>query len=141
MLTKKQTEYEQAILDRLSKYLKKTDSELCDFFGIRPNPLTGKYPNNVRGLIVSRMLDFDLNPDKAKEMKDFGISRYTIRIEKNGKIKESVSLPPTIEFKELAKESWDSSTLKEYLSNVRYLFIVFKKTDTESQGQLCRVTK
>lgn len=132
MLTEEQRVYEESILNQLSKFLEKTDSELCDYFAIRANPLTGRYPNNVRGLIVNRMLDFDLNPEKSKEMRDFGISRYSIRVEQNGTIKESLSLPPTIVFKKLANETWDSSTLKNYLLDARYLFIVFKKINDGS---------
>jgi len=131
MITKKQSEYESSILNRLSQFVGKTDSQLCGYFRIRPNPLTGKYPYNVRGTVVSRMLDFDLNPDKAKEMRDFDITRYTIRVEKNDKIKENLSFP-TFKFGDIISESWDSSTLKNYLINIRYLFIVFKKVDDNS---------
>jgi len=131
MLTQKQRVYEESVLNRLSKFLGKTDVELYEYFKIRPNPLTGLYPNNGRGIIVNRMLDFDLNPDKAQEMRDFNITRYTIRVEQNGKVRESLSFPD-FKFEDIVSETWDNSKLKSYLTNVRYLFIVFKKIDDVS---------
>lgn len=131
MLTQTQSDYEESILNRLSDFIGKNDLELCDYFRIRPNPLTNEYPYNMRGLIVSRMLDFDLHPEKAKEMRSFGITRYTIRVEKNGNIRESLSFP-YFKFEDIVSETWDDSTLKNYLSNVRYLFVVFKKNDDNS---------
>ncbi|WP_334333624.1 hypothetical protein [Companilactobacillus sp. HBUAS59544] len=131
MLTQKQSMYEEDVLNRLSKYLGKTDLELYEYFKVRPNPLTGAYPNNVRGIVVNRMLDFDLKPEKAKEMRDFNITRYTLRVEKNGKIKESLSLPD-FKFEDIVNETWEDCTLKNYLVNKRYLFIVFKSVDENS---------
>lgn len=126
MLTQKQSVYEEEILNRLSQFLGKTDTELCEYFSIRPNPITGEYSKKVRGTIVNRMLDFDLNSDKSREMRDFNITRYTIRVENSGKIKESLSFPD-FKFGDISLETWNDSKLRTYLINTRYLFIVFKK--------------
>jgi len=64
MLTQKQRVYEESVLNRLTKFLGKTDVELYEYFKIRPNPLTGLYPNNGRGIIVNRMFKYVLSFDQ-----------------------------------------------------------------------------
>lgn len=50
----------------------------------------------------------------------------TIQLKENGKPQEAMSFAP-IDFKEIVKETWETSTFKKYIDG-RFLFFVFKKT-------------
>jgi hypothetical protein len=68
----------------------------------------------------------------AQEFEKANIVVKTIRIGKNNKIKESMSFP-TFRFKELVEEEWDTSIFGTYLSETRFLFVVYKY---DEQGNL-----
>lgn len=119
--------FEQQLLRKISPFLGKMDEDLFEHFYIKPNPVSGKYPKNVNGIIVNRMLDVDINEGIKEKIKNYGISIRTLRLEKNNRIKQSVSLP-NIHFEDIVNESWENSTLKQYLELTRYLFVVLKKT-------------
>ena len=53
------------------------------------------------------------------------ITVRSIRMELNGRIKESLSLAP-FEFNELVNESWNNSQLLNYLEETRFLFAAYK---------------
>lgn len=50
----------------------------------------------------------------------------TIQLKENGKPQEAMSFAP-IDFEEIVKETWETSTFKKYIDG-RFLFFVFKKT-------------
>ena len=51
-----------------------------------------------------------------------------IRLEENGSIKESSSLPQ-MKLKEFINEEWEESKLRSYFEETKFLFVVFKKMD------------
>jgi DNA mismatch repair protein MutH len=59
----------------------------------------------------------------AEEFEKANVKVKAIRIEANGKNKESISFP-TFKYKELANESWDTSFIHEYFSTTK--FVIFK---------------
>ena len=52
----------------------------------------------------------------------------TIRINKNGSIKESMSFP-TFKFTEIINENWKDSELREMFNTTKFMFAVFKEYD------------
>ena len=62
----------------------------------------------------------------AAEFEKANIVVKTIRIEKNGKNRESMSFAP-FKFKELVNEEWEESTVFDYFDTTQFLFVVFEK--------------
>lgn len=115
---------EKYVVDRINEYRGCSVKELCWKFDIIPD----KKPKNLEAMLAFRMLGVKGN--HAEEFVKAGIVVKTIRIEKNSRIKESMSFP-TFRFKELIEEEWDDSTFGNYLRETRFLFVVYKYDDSE----------
>lgn len=83
-------------------------------------------PKNLAAIIAYKMLGITGN--KAEEFVKANIVLKTIRIERNNRIKESMSFP-TFKFTDLIKEKWEDSTFGNYLRETRFFFVVFKYND------------
>lgn len=110
--------FENQILKRLKAYVGLSVDELCLRYEISTNA------KNLGAMLAYRMLGIKSN--SAEEFVKANIAVKTIRIEKNGKIKENMSFP-TIQFTELANEEWEDSTFGNYLRETRFLFVVFQR--------------
>lgn len=113
--------FQELILSKINKYIGMSDEQLCQLFN-RPHNNNKAQWNDL----AFRMLGIKSN--QAAEFEKANIVVKTIRIEKNGKNKESMSLPP-FKFKELVKEEWETSTLFQYLDETQFLFVVYTKVD------------
>lgn len=129
----KQT-FEQLIKNKINQHRGKTDKILCNEFGVsKPKS------NNLKGLwsiLAYRMLGIKSN--RAEEFEKANIEVKTIRIEENGKMKESISFP-SIKLKDLPTTDWEESTLFDDLESKRYLFVVFKKRGGNYYLQGCQL--
>ena len=68
------------------------------------------------------------NVNRSEEFIKAGLTMKTIRLSKNGRLKESMSFE-NIDYQEVfANENWTESRLYELFSS-RFLFVVFKETD------------
>lgn len=119
--------FEEHILGKLSKNI-----------GIEDNVLFAKYFENATvaelkaikqskgrySNLAFRMLGIKSN--KAEEFIKANIVVKAIRIDLNGKIKESMSFPTFI-IKGLIKEKWENSTVRNYFEETKFLFVTFKK--------------
>lgn len=112
--------FEECITDRLSKYYGKTQSALKAEFHIDSNA------KNINELILSKMLGIKGKIAHTEEFQNAGIIPKTIRIQKNGHIKESMSFP-TFQFTEIIKENWDGSEFRNYIEPVKFLFVIFRE--------------
>lgn len=81
---------------------------------------------NINELILARILGVSGKITKTKEFLDANIIPKTIRIQKNGHIKESMSFP-TFKFTDIVKEEWEESELRTYLEPAKFLFVVFRE--------------
>ncbi|MGI6510063.1 MAG: MutH/Sau3AI family endonuclease [Erysipelotrichaceae bacterium] len=70
----------------------------------------------------------EVSNNQAEEFVKANIVVKTIRIEENGKNKESMSFP-TFKFKELVEETWEESTIYNYFETTKFLFVVFTKKE------------
>lgn len=109
--------FESYVVDKLAAYKGKSVDELKKEFNIIS---TAK---NSGAMIAYKILGIKGN--KAAELESAGVLVKTIRIQHNGKIKESMSFPP-FRFLDLVTESWEDSTFGNALRDSRFLFIVYR---------------
>lgn len=112
-------DFEKYVTSKISEYKDYTVEELCNRFGIDAK----KKPKNLEAMLAYRILG--IKGDHAEEFEKANVIVKTIRIGKNNKIKESMSFP-AFKFKDLIKEEWETSTFGTYLSETRFLFVVYK---------------
>lgn len=110
--------FEELIVDKINTYHGKSDVQLSSEFDVKPGA------KSFWSSLAYRMLGIKSN--RAEEFEKANIEVKTIRLEENGKMKQSISFPNII-LKELAKEEWEESNFRNDLSSKRYLFVVFKK--------------
>lgn len=113
---------ESYVVNQIAKYKGKTQDELCDILGVDK----AKKPKNLGAMLAFRMLHVKGN--NAEEFVKANIVVKTIRIGKNGKIKEHMSFP-TFKFNELVKEEWEDSDFYNLLSSTKFLFVVYQEND------------
>lgn len=112
---------EDYICEKINSYRGKSDKELCEIFDMKYDEKKAQWIS-----LAFRMLG--LKSNKAEELAKANIIVKAIRIEENGTMKESSSLP-TITFKELVNEKWEDSTLYQYFDEKKFLFVIYKKID------------
>ena len=111
--------FEDYVVKKIGNYKGRSVDELVVEFDVDST----KKPKNLEALLAYRILGIKNN--RAEEFEKANIVVKTIRIGKNGKIKESMSFP-TFKFKELIKEEWGESTFGNYLRETRFLFVIYK---------------
>ena len=108
----------------INKYKGKTQKELMNEFGLKSNA------KNINNIIISRMFNVKSKLAETEEFQKAKIIPKTIRIEENGRIKESISFP-YFKYTELVKQDWENSDLKEELETTKYMFFIFKMDNGE----------
>lgn len=116
-------EIEEYLISNLSVYIGEKDKYIKKIFGIENS-------SNKSTWVELAYKMADVSSNKKQELLDNNIVIKTIRINKNGKIKENMSFP-TIQFKELVRENWNESYIHCYFRNTKFLFIVYKESDFE----------
>ena len=111
---------EQYIVDRVSPYYGLSQQSLKEHFNIKS---TAK---NINEIILGCMLNIKGRIAQTDEFQKAGIVPKTIRVQKNGKIKEHMDFP-TFEFKKIVQESWEESALYNYLAPTKFLFVIFQE--------------
>lgn len=64
--------------------------------------------------------------DRVAEFEKADIKIKTVRVQKNGKPKESMSFPAMV-IKDFVKEDFEESEVYDYFSKTRFLFVVFRE--------------
>lgn len=111
--------FEDYVVKKIDRYRGYSVGDLCAEFDIEIE----RKPKNLEAMLAYRILGIKGN--HAEEFEKANIVVKTIRIEKNDRIKESMSFP-AFRFKELIEENWDDSTFGNYLRETRFLFVVYK---------------
>lgn len=114
---------ESYVVNQIAMYRGKTQEELCQILGI---DIKEKTPKNLESMIAFRMLNVKGN--NAEEFVKANVIVKTIRINKNGKIKEHMSFP-TFKFNEVVNQKWEESDFYNYLSTTKFLFIVYQENE------------
>jgi len=116
--------FEDHIVSVVSPYYGKTVEELKTLLGVDSNA------KNLNELLLAKMFRVSGRIAQTEEFLKAGIVPKTIRVQKNGHIKESMSFP-TFDFIELSKETeWEESKLYNYLAPKKFLFVIFKEEES-----------
>lgn len=117
---------EEVLNDRFKPYYGKSIDEICSELNINLISKKGTIPKNYAQIISSKILG--IKDNKIENIEEFckaNIKFKTVRIEKNNKIKQHMSLE-TFKYTEIIKETWEDSKLRTMFAEQKYLFVVFR---------------
>lgn len=116
----KDISFETLVLSKIKQYIGSTENYLYNLFGVKSHV---KQKNRI---IVNRILG--INTDNSEEFEKANIEIKTIRVQKNGKPKESMSFPKIV-IKEFIKQEFEDSYEYNYFESTKFLFVVFKEDE------------
>lgn len=121
---------EEILEEKFNPFYNKSIDEICNELNINLHTNNQKLPKNYVQMLCSKILGINDNNVKdldnaIDEFSKANIKLKTIRIEKNGKIKEHMSFK-TFKYTEIINETWEESELRNLFLEQKYLFIVFK---------------
>ena len=108
----------------VDKYKNKTQKDLMREFNIDSKA------KNINNMLISRMFNVRSKLSETEEFQKAKIIPKTIRIEENGRIKESISFP-YFKYTEIVNQDWEDCDLKEELETTKYMFFIFKMENGE----------
>lgn len=112
--------FEELLIERLSPFYGKTQAQLKQICNIQSDA------KNLNEIILSKMLGVHGKIAYTEEFQKAGIVPKTIRVRYSGTIKENMSFP-TFDFIKLSQETWEESTLYNYLGPTKFLFVIFQE--------------
>ena len=116
--------FEDIIVEKLRPYFGKTQEQLKKLFGVEDCNA-----KNLNEVLLAKMLGIKGKIAYTDEFQKACIVPKTIRVQKTGKIKESMSFP-TFDFMKLSKETeWEESELYNYIAPTKFLFVIFQEND------------
>ena len=116
--------FNEFVLNIITKYKGKSQNELMKEFNIDTKA------KNVNSMLISRMFNVKSKLSETEEFQKAKIIPKTIRIEENGRIKESISFP-YFKYTEIVNQDWETSDLREELETTKYMFFIFKMENGE----------
>ncbi|MBR3159335.1 MAG: hypothetical protein IKF14_09570 [Atopobiaceae bacterium] len=109
------------VTSTINRHVGRTDRELCDMLGLE---YTG---NKAQWTTIAYRL-LGIRGDRAAEFEKAGIRVRTLRPEPDGRRLVESSPILNIDFLTLAAEDdWEDSALRDLLTDMRYLLVVFQK--------------
>jgi len=118
----------ELVRHRFEPYFGLTEDELGERFGYIQE---GKRkPKNLCALVTRRILGVS-DDAKIEEFEKAGIKPKTMRIQRNGTPKESVSFP-RFDYFELAETPFEESDFAYYLGQ-KYLFVIYREDERERE--------
>ena len=115
--------FEEYIIDKVTPYYGMTQNELKLRLDVDSNA------KSLNEILLARMLDVKGRITNTEEFQKAGIIPKTIRVQSNGKVKESMSFP-TFDFIALSEEeTWEGSELYNYLAPTKFMFVIFQERD------------
>ena len=115
--------FEEMVLGKIRRHIGQTDRHLCELYD-------REYNNNKAQWVDLTYRMLGIKGNHAEEFEKANIVVKAIRLEENGKMRESMSFPP-FRFCDLVSQEWENSDIYEYFSETRFLFVVFKKKGAE----------
>lgn len=113
--------FSEYIYEKLSGYNGHNVDKLNKQFNINSKA------KNSNSLLVAKLLGLDGSISKSSEFLKAKIKVKTIRISRKGCIKEHMSFP-NFKYKEIIKEKWETSSLREMFETTKWLFVIFKES-------------
>lgn len=119
-----ETTFEDHIISKVSPYFGMTQAELKARFSVEGTP------KNLNEILLGKMLGIKGRIAATDEFQKANIIPKTIRVRRNGTIKECMSFP-TFDFIELSREdNWEDSALYELLAPTKFLFVIFQEDES-----------
>lgn len=123
----KNSTFEIAIESTLAEFYSMNENDIRQKFLIKDNPnAKSRYER-----YVSKMLGIKGEANNTDEFLKANIILKTIRVQSNNKIEQSMSFP-YFEFKDIVKENWEDSNIRNLLADQKFLLAIFK----EKNGQM-----
>ena len=119
----KEETFEDYIIRTVSKYYGKTQKELKSILGVESDA------KSLNEILLARMLNVSGRIAQTEEFQKASIIPKTIRVQKNGKIKESMSFPHFDFIKLSQEDEWEESELYNYLAPTKFMFVIFREND------------
>lgn len=117
---------EQLLESKFKIFYGKSVDEISESLDIDLYNGKSKLAKNYVQMLVSKILGLTTTDlSKIDEFTKANIKFKTIRIEKNGHIREHMSFP-TFKYKEIIEEDWENSSLRNLFEEQKYLFVVFR---------------
>lgn len=113
----------QLFNERLNRFIGKTEEELCALLDL---DITNGKPKNIRRILVNRMLGVRSN--NIAELIKANMTLKVIKLEKSGKLKESISFPK-FDYMDIIHQSWEDSDFFKALTERSFIFVIFRKTE------------
>ncbi len=117
----KQASFEEFVLKKLAPFYGKTQATLCKVFNIH------SMAKNLNELLLAKMLGVTGKITQTEEFQKAGIVPKTVRVQANGKVKESMSFQAFDFIKISHEKSWESSELYNFLAPTKFLFVIFQQ--------------
>ena len=111
--------FEEIITNKINQYIGTSDEMLCAIFN-------REYNNNKAQWIELAYRMLGIKSNRAEEFAKANIVPKAIRLDEKGSLRENSPLPQ-FSFRELVNEEWEDSTLYEYLSETKFLFVIYQK--------------
>lgn len=116
--------FEDIVIDKLRPYFGKTQEQLKKLFAVEECSA-----KNLNEVLLGKMLGIKGRIAYTDEFQKACMIPKTIRVQKTGKIKESMSFP-AFDFIKLSKETeWEESELYNYIAPTKFLFVIFQEND------------
>ena len=126
---------EKIIKDKIIDFNTYINKTISQYIGLSQFELMNRLnitstSKSVFSIIINRMFNVSKSLRDTDEFLKANIIPKTIRVEENGKIKESMSFP-YFKFSEIVNIPFESSNIRNELETTKYLFFVFKKVNGE----------
>lgn len=129
--------FSEIVLDKFKQYEGKTLSDIDLATNVKINRVNKSYLSRY----TARMLEVgDKNLNSLEEFQNANIIVKTIRVSRNGKVKESMSFP-AFQFTDVVDEDWQSSYMRELFESQKYLFVIFDEVDDVKKEYKFRIAK
>ncbi|SES25592.1 Sau3AI family type II restriction endonuclease [Psychrobacillus sp. OK032] len=113
---------EQLLNERFEPFIGMTMEEMALRLNIQINPRNrSAVPNLISALLGVKGTKLDQIAEFAKA----NIQFKTVRVQQNGRPKESMSFK-NIDFEEIVREQWEDSYIRNYFVETQILFVVFQ---------------
>src|SRR5690606_13648746 len=115
---------EEIIMSRLTPYYGMSQSELIQKLGIKMTK--SQPPKNINNMIIRNILNLPATMDEvtSEEIEKAEISLKTITL-RAGKPKEHFKFLGINSFPQLIEESWEESSVYDFLERKKFLLLVF----------------
>lgn len=118
----KNDSFENIILNKINNNVEKTVESLCKKYNLSTSS------KSYLDRLVASTLGIKGNINKSDEFSKANIELKTIRVNKDGSIKESMSFP-AFEFTKIVEQEWEDSDFRNLIEQKKFLFVIFKDTD------------